>query len=127
MAADAAAPVTVASTSASDAPIKGIACLALGVCVFVSQDVIIKSLSGGYPVQEMLWIRCVTGMPILLLLAWRAGPADFAATAGPSHPARFPPYLFVHALLHGPFDLAVGRSRDLVLFQPTHDHGPFGS
>ena len=63
---------------APDAPLRGMALLTLGVCIFVSQDVIIKELSGGYPVHEMLWIRCITGLPFVLLLAWRQGnPAAF--------------------------------------------------
>ena len=66
------------STTAPDAPLRGMALLTLGVCIFVSQDVIIKELSGGYPVHEMLWIRCITGLPFVLLLAWRQGnPAAF--------------------------------------------------
>lgn len=63
----------VVQTTAPDAPARGIALLALGVCVFITQDVIIKFLSGGYPIHEMLWIRCVTGLPLVLLLAWRLG------------------------------------------------------
>ncbi|MGH6720178.1 MAG: DMT family transporter [Alphaproteobacteria bacterium] len=63
---------------APDAPLRGILCLTLGVCVFVSQDVIIKHLSGGYPLHEMLFIRCITGLPCILAIAlWRGDPAAF--------------------------------------------------
>src|SRR5690606_13317249 len=63
---------------AADAPLKGMALLTLGVCVFVSQDVIIKLLSGGYPIHEMLFIRCITGLPFVITIAWwQRNPAAF--------------------------------------------------
>lgn len=63
---------------APDAPLRGMALLTLGVCVFVSQDVIIKLLSDGYPIHEMLFIRCITGLPFVLALAlWQRNPAAF--------------------------------------------------
>jgi drug/metabolite transporter (DMT)-like permease len=72
-----------AQTTAPDAPARGIAFLALGVCVFITQDVIIKLLSGGYPVHEMLWIRCITGLPLVLLLAWKLGSLRALRMQGP--------------------------------------------
>ncbi len=63
---------------APDAPLRGIACLTLGVSVFVAQDVIIKLLSGSYPLHEMLFIRSITGLPCILAIAlWRGDPAAF--------------------------------------------------
>ena len=94
-----------APTTAPDAPIRGMALLTLGVCIFVSQDVIIKEFSGGYPVHQMLWIRCVTGMPFVLLLAWRQGnPAAFrfhriAALRGLLHFISFTCYYLALAVL----------------------------
>jgi len=92
-------------TTAPDAPLRGMALLTLGVCIFVSQDVIIKELSGGYPVHEMLWIRCVTGLPFVLLLAWRQGnPAAFrfhriAVLRGLLHFISFTCYYLALAML----------------------------
>jgi len=52
--------------------------LVTGVCVFISQDIIIKALSGGYPIHEMLLIRCITGFPFVLAFAlWRRNPLAF--------------------------------------------------
>lgn len=63
---------------APDAPLRGIACLTLGVSVFVAQDVIIKLLSGDYPLHEMLFIRSITGLPCILAIAlWRGNPSAF--------------------------------------------------
>tara|TARA_B100000676_G_scaffold306466_1_gene362756 strand:+ start:3603 stop:4007 length:405 start_codon:yes stop_codon:yes gene_type:complete len=66
------------TTDDRDKPLRGIVLLATGIWVLMIQDVVIKMLSGGYPVHEMLWIRCVTGLPLLLVLAWRThDPANF--------------------------------------------------
>lgn len=59
-----------------------IASLCGGVLVFSLQDVIIKLLSGGYPVHEVVVIRGLTALPILLFLVHRqAGLA--AIVSGP--------------------------------------------
>ena len=65
-------------------PSKGIFYLCLGVLVFSLQDAIVKYVSAGYPLTEVVFVRsCVAG-PILLLLVqrvqgWRA---IFAARLG---------------------------------------------
>ena len=52
-------------------PARGILYLCLGVFVFSAQDAIIKQVSGGYPLTEVVFIRsCVAG-PILLYLVQR--------------------------------------------------------
>jgi drug/metabolite transporter (DMT)-like permease len=52
-------------------PARGILFLCLGVFVFSAQDAIIKQVSGGYPLTEVVFIRsCVAG-PILLYLVQR--------------------------------------------------------
>jgi drug/metabolite transporter (DMT)-like permease len=48
--------------------IKGIFCLTVGIAVFSVQDVIIKLLSGGYPVHQAMVIRSLTALPLLFLL-----------------------------------------------------------
>lgn len=48
-----------------------IAALCGGVLVFSLQDVIIKLLSGGYPVHEVVVIRCLSALPILLVMIHR--------------------------------------------------------
>jgi drug/metabolite transporter (DMT)-like permease len=51
-----------------DERIKGILCLCAGIAVFSIQDVVIKLVSGEYPVHEALIIRSLTALPLLLLL-----------------------------------------------------------
>ncbi|MEZ5774050.1 MAG: DMT family transporter [Hyphomicrobiaceae bacterium] len=42
-----------------------------------SQDAIVKSMSGGYPVHEMLFFRCIVSLPVILVIlvakGWLAG------------------------------------------------------
>ncbi len=45
-----------------------VAVLCAGVFVFALQDVIIKGVSGVYPVHEAIAIRCLTALPILLAM-----------------------------------------------------------
>jgi drug/metabolite transporter (DMT)-like permease len=56
---------------------RGILYLCLGVFVFSLQDAIIKQVSGGYALTEVVFMRSCIGLPILLLLVhrevgWRA-------------------------------------------------------
>ena len=58
-------------------PARGILYLCLGVLVFSLQDAIIKRVSGGYPLTEVVFIRSCVAAPILLALVhresgWRA-------------------------------------------------------
>ncbi len=67
----------VLSAPGQDAPVKGIFLLVAGIAVFSIQDVIIRSLSGGYPVHEIVFVRCLVGLlPLLVFLhldgGWRA-------------------------------------------------------
>jgi drug/metabolite transporter (DMT)-like permease len=45
----------------------GVAYLCLGILVFSLQDAIIKSVSGAYPLTEVVSIRCLVSVPILLV------------------------------------------------------------
>lgn len=56
---------------------RGIAYLCLGVFIFSLQDAIIKQVSGGYALTEVVFIRSCVGVPILLALVhfevgWRS-------------------------------------------------------
>ena len=60
-----------------NSPVRGIACLCLGVFVFSLQDAIIKQVSGAYPLTQVVSIRSMVAMPILLAMVqietgWRA-------------------------------------------------------
>ncbi len=46
----------------------GILALCLGIAVFSIQDPIIKLVSGGYPVTEVMAIRSIVSLPILLMV-----------------------------------------------------------
>lgn len=50
---------------------RGIFYLCLGVFVFSLQDVIIKQVSGAYPLTQVVVIRSLVAFPILLALVWR--------------------------------------------------------
>jgi drug/metabolite transporter (DMT)-like permease len=51
-----------------DAPLKGIAFLIAGVSVFSFQDVVIKWMSGEYPVHEIVFIRSLVAIVLILLI-----------------------------------------------------------
>ncbi|MEO6626011.1 MAG: DMT family transporter, partial [Burkholderiaceae bacterium] len=58
-------------------PARGIAFLCLGVLVFSLQDAVIKQISGGYPLTQVLSMRALVAAPILFALVqvevgWRA-------------------------------------------------------
>ena len=58
-------------------PLRGITYLCLGVLIFSLQDAVIKQVSGGYPLTEVLSLRSIVAIPFLLLLVqlevgWRA-------------------------------------------------------
>ncbi|MGD9326527.1 MAG: hypothetical protein PVG26_21090, partial [Desulfobacterales bacterium] len=57
-----------------DSPVKSIYYLIAGVTVFSLQDVIIKWISGKYPVNEIVWIRsCIAIIPILVIAHLEGG------------------------------------------------------
>lgn len=71
-----------ATTVRFDRPLSGIAFVIAGVTVFSIQDVIIKSLSGDYPVLEIVFVRSLVSLPLLFALAgWRG--AERLRTARP--------------------------------------------
>jgi drug/metabolite transporter (DMT)-like permease len=48
----------------------GILCLIAGVAVFSVQDLILKLLSGTYPLHQAMLLRSITAIPILLVIVW---------------------------------------------------------
>jgi len=48
--------------------LRAVAILSLGKLLFAFQDVIIKEMSGGYPVHQIMTIRGLAAIPLLLLL-----------------------------------------------------------
>ena len=54
-----------------DQPARGVAYLCLGVLVFSLQDAIVKQVSAGYALTQVLVMRAVVGAPLLLLLVHR--------------------------------------------------------
>ncbi len=60
-----------------NSPLRGIVFLCLGVFIFSLQDAVIKQVSGGYPLTQVVVIRSMVAIPILLALVqietgWRA-------------------------------------------------------
>jgi len=62
--------------------IAGILCLVAGVAVFSLQDVIIKLLSGSYPLHQVMVFRSVTAVPVLALLVMLDGGLRTLVTPG---------------------------------------------
>lgn len=57
-----------------DTPLKGVAFLVLGLTLFSGQDVIIKTLSGGYPAHQIVFLRSLVAMgPILAIIYLEGG------------------------------------------------------
>jgi drug/metabolite transporter (DMT)-like permease len=60
--------------SRPDQRLKGILCLSAGSLIFTLQDLVIKLVSGRYPLPEALTIRCVVAfLPLLLLIHFDGG------------------------------------------------------
>jgi S-adenosylmethionine uptake transporter len=63
---------TLAITTNKD--LQGIGLVTIGIVLFSVQDVIIKQISGAYPVQELVFLRSIIALVLLLaLLTWRQG------------------------------------------------------
>lgn len=78
--------MTADATSATAAPARdngrGIAFLVAGVAVFSVQDLILKLLSGGYPLHQAMVLRSLTAIPFLLALVWYDGGPRTLITPG---------------------------------------------
>ena len=57
-----------------DRPLAGVLCLVAGIAIFSVQDLVLKVLSGAYPVHQAMVFRSVVALPLLLaLVAWDGG------------------------------------------------------
>lgn len=61
---------------------KGIAFLIAGIAVFSVQDLILKLLSGGYPLHQAMVLRSLTALPFLLILVHLSGGVKTLFTPG---------------------------------------------
>ncbi|WRH61329.1 MAG: DMT family transporter [Fuscovulum sp.] len=61
---------------------RGIALLVAGIAVFSIQDLILKLLSGAYPLHQAMVLRSLTALPLLLLLVHRDGGLGTLITPG---------------------------------------------
>lgn len=61
---------------------RGIALLVLGIAIFSVQDLILKLLSGNYPLHEAMLVRSLAAIPFLLALAWFDGGLGTLASRG---------------------------------------------
>ena len=55
---------------ARSATTTGILCLVAGIAVFSVQDLILKRLSGDYPLHQAMVLRSLTALPFLTLIVW---------------------------------------------------------
>jgi len=49
---------------------RAILCLCAGIAIFSVQDLILKLLSGDYPLHQAMVLRSVTAIPFMLLITW---------------------------------------------------------
>lgn len=50
--------------------LSAIVCLIAGIAIFSVQDLILKLLSGSYPLHEAMMLRSVTAIPFMLAITW---------------------------------------------------------
>lgn len=61
------------STRGSAAPLKGIVCMVAGAALLTANDAVIKWLTGGYPVGQILFLRGIFVLVPIAFFVWRAG------------------------------------------------------
>lgn len=62
--------------------IRGVACLLAGLMIFSVQDVILKLLSGDYPLHQAMLVRSLTAVPLMALIVHRSGGLGTLAAPG---------------------------------------------
>lgn len=68
---------------AGDRPVAGILSLIAGAAIFSLQDVILKLLSGSYPLSQAMTIRSLVALPLILLIVrWQDGTTATINTRG---------------------------------------------
>lgn len=60
----------------------GITCVVAGVAIFFLQDLVLKFISGGYPLHQAMVIRSLAATPFLAFLVWRQGGMQTLRTPG---------------------------------------------
>jgi len=66
-----------------DRPLQGIGFIVVGASVFPIQDVLIKGLSGAYPVLQIVFVRSLVSLALFTFLIWRE---HDSATLPPQRP-----------------------------------------
>lgn len=54
----------------SQSNLSAILCLVAGIAIFSVQDLILKLLSGSYPLHEAMMLRSITAIPCMLAITW---------------------------------------------------------
>lgn len=77
-------------SASSAAPRVGMACAAGAAMLFSSNDMLIKLLSGGYPLHQIVFIRSIIGVLILTIVIapLEGAPASLRTTRAPLHLLR---------------------------------------
>lgn len=73
----------VADRNAEGAARRGIAFMLVGVSLISVNDMLIKALSGGYPLHELIFFRSAVGVIAMAVLVWRDGGWRVLHTATP--------------------------------------------
>ena len=78
------------STSPAPANFRAILCLCAGIAVFSVQDLILKLLSGSFPLSEAMVLRSLTAIPFMLAITWGfdGGLASLVSRGWPAMLAR---------------------------------------
>lgn len=66
-------PMSTPASQAAAPVLRAVVCMLVGVVLLSLNDALIKSLTQGYPVGEILFLRGVFVCPWILVFAWRAG------------------------------------------------------
>jgi drug/metabolite transporter (DMT)-like permease len=62
---------SLAPSTRIDRPLQGIGFIVVGASVFPIQDVLIKGLSGAYPVLQIVFVRSLVSLGLFAFLIWR--------------------------------------------------------
>ena len=66
---------------------QGILLVSFGIVLFSLQDVIVKQISGGYPVHQIVFLRSVIALVLLLAMMWQRGTLSTLQTNKLNHHA----------------------------------------
>lgn len=72
----------------SSAPLKGIAFMMAGGALLTANDAVLKWLTGGYPVGEIMFVRGLFVLPVIGFFVWRGGLASLRVHDRASHALR---------------------------------------